>query len=138
MQSKHTAFYGPSPASVSKLARQTRTVPFSSQRPRLMLRIPQPRLWPHCWLLVLSRGTEMQRAACCRLVKRREAFSRCHPPKKKAGKRIFFFLSPPTLSPYLIFPFHCSRQMDIHTNSLGAWGSSKRRSLGEEVHRAGR
>lgn len=28
--------------------------------------------------------------------------------------------------------------MDIHTNSLGAWGSCKRWSLGEEVHRAGR
>lgn len=137
MQSKHTAFYGPSPASVSKLAWQTRTVPFSSQRPRLMLKIPQPRLWPHCWLLVLSRGTEMQRAACCRLVKRREAFSRWPPPKKKLVNE-YFFPSPPTLSPYLIFPFHCSRQMDIHTNSLGAWGSSKRRSLGEEVHWAGR
>lgn len=40
LQSKHTAFLGPLPASVSKLALQTGTVPFSTQRPRLMGRIP--------------------------------------------------------------------------------------------------
>lgn len=37
----------------------------------------------------------------------------------------------------LISPFHCSRQMGIHTNSLGVWGSCKRWSLGKEVHWAG-
>lgn len=54
----------------------------------------------------------------------------------KSWKRNILIFS--SFSSYLIFPFHCSRQMDIHTNSLGVWGSCKQWSLGEEVHWAGR
>lgn len=109
LPSKHTAFCGPSPASVSKFAPQTGTVPFWTRRPRLMARIRSPGIRPVCHSRSLSK------LVCLCLgddnhIGRLQMF---HATAEKEISSFFFFSS------YLISPFHFSRQMGIHTNSLG-------------------
>lgn len=85
-----------------------------------------------CVTAVLCSSYSTNTVCLCLLMIIILVICKCSMQQLKKKYLLFSFFSS-----YLISPFHFSRQMGIHTNSLGVWGSCKLWSLGEEVHWAG-